>query len=186
MEKHPLAAHGMVYLATPYSKFRRGLDAAFCEACSLAGRLIRCGVRVYSPIIYTHAICWPVLGALNPLDHSLWLPFDRAMMERSDILAVAMMEGWETSFGIRHEINFFSESHKPVCYLDPESLEIAASFRIEPVKEVEWMPHPAVWVCQKCNAINDHENETCWSCKLRHRASAPLTESGLATANDLS
>lgn len=185
MEKHPLAAHGMVYLATPYSKFRRGLDAAFEEAAYLAGRLIQRHIKVYSPIVYTHPVSKS--GArLNPLDHSLWLPFDRAMMERSDILAVAMMEGWEASFGIQHEINFFSESHKPVCYLDPESLEIAASFRIEPVKEVEWMPHPAVWVCRKCNAINDHENETCWSCKLRHRASAPLTESGLATANDLS
>jgi nucleoside 2-deoxyribosyltransferase len=116
---------GLVYLATPYSKFPDGMEAAFIEAAMLAGRLLLAGVKVYSPIAHTHPIA--VYANINPLDHKIWLPFDEAMMEAADALVVAEMRSWSTSFGIAHEIEYFTRADKPVFYLDPERLVLRAT-----------------------------------------------------------
>ena len=42
------------YLATPYSKFPGGLDAAYVEACKAQALLIKAGVPVFCPISHTH------------------------------------------------------------------------------------------------------------------------------------
>ena len=107
----------LCYLATPYSKYKGGhLERAFVDASRLAAALLTTGVRVYSPITHTHPLA--VYGDLDPLDHSIWLPFDEAMMEAADCLIVAHMDGWETSFGIAHEIEFFDKANKPIFDLD--------------------------------------------------------------------
>jgi nucleoside 2-deoxyribosyltransferase len=116
---------GLCYLATPYSKYSRGIVSAFEEAAALAGRLLKQGVKVYSPITHTHPIAH--FGELNPLDHNIWLPFDQAMMEACDILVVAEMEGWAKSYGIAHEIEYFANADKPVVYLDPVRLVVRAT-----------------------------------------------------------
>lgn len=117
-----VAKLGLVYLATPYSKWENGLEDAFIEAAKLTGRLLRCGVRAYSPIAHTHPIA--VYGKLDALDHSIWLPFDEAIMERANVLLVAKMKGWDESRGIKHEIEFFEAAGKPVYYLDVETFEV--------------------------------------------------------------
>ena len=113
----------LFYLATPYSKYKGGnLGQAFRDAAELAGKLLKAGYKVYSPICHTHPIA--EYGELDPLDHSIWLPFDEAMMRACDALMVAHMDGWEESFGIAHEIEFFEASGKPVYDLDPVSCKI--------------------------------------------------------------
>ena len=42
------------YLASPYSKYPEGTQAAFEMACWQAGLLIRAGVPVFSPIAHSH------------------------------------------------------------------------------------------------------------------------------------
>lgn len=111
-----------VYLATPYSRYPDGLEAAFRDAAKLAARLLELGVRVYSPICHTHPIA--IHGELDPLDHSIWLPFDEAMMEACDAIVVAMMPSWKQSKGIKYEIDYFTLEGKPVFYLEPGTLEI--------------------------------------------------------------
>jgi hypothetical protein len=128
-EKYPLGRFGLCYLATPYTKFEGGINLAFAMTAELAGRLLMRGVKVYSPICHTHPIA--IHGGLDPLDHAIWLPFDQAMMERSDVLVVGMMAGWEKSFGIAHEIEYFTTAAKPVCYLDPSNLEIVAAINAD-------------------------------------------------------
>lgn len=123
-ELKELAEYGLCYLATPYSKYPDGIESAFKDAAALAGKLLRCGVKVYSPISHTHPIA--VNAHIDPLDHAIWLPFDRAMMDRCEVLLVAKMRGWERSHGIAHEIEVFTEAHKPVLYLDPASLQASA------------------------------------------------------------
>jgi hypothetical protein len=115
----------LYYLATPYSKYPRGLIAAFEDAANLAARLLQVGFRVYSPISHTHPLA--VYGKIDPLDHAIWLPFDEAMMEASGALLVAEMSGWRTSKGVKHEIEFFTNAGKPVLYLNPETLFVAAT-----------------------------------------------------------
>lgn len=114
-----------LYLATPYTKYPQGIEEAFEDACELCGELLRQGVTAYSPIAHTHPIA--MHSGLNPLDHSIWLPFDRVRMDKADAILVAQMDGWEDSFGIAHEIDVFREAGKPVYYLDPSSLRVSTS-----------------------------------------------------------
>lgn len=120
--RHPpdLSGAGLVYLATPYSRFPEGLDAAFHGAARLAARLIAAGVTVYSPIAHTHPIA--MLGNLDPRDHAMWMKFDAAMMARADALGVAHLAGWRESRGMALEIAEFEAAGKPVFDIDPESL----------------------------------------------------------------
>jgi nucleoside 2-deoxyribosyltransferase len=112
--------YDLVYLATPYTKYPGGIERAFVDACALTARLLQTGVRVYSPIAHTHPIA--LHGNLDPLDLSIWLPFDAAIMAKSDALVVAMMTGWRESTGVAHEIEVFSACGKPIYDLDPETL----------------------------------------------------------------
>ena len=111
---------GIAYLATPYSRYPRGTSEAFKDASKIAAQLLCAGLKVYSPIAHTHPIA--VYGALDLLDHSIWLPFDEAMMEVASVLIVAQLEGWEESKGVAHEVKFFADRGKPIYDLDPRSL----------------------------------------------------------------
>jgi Domain of unknown function (DUF1937) len=108
------------YLATPYSRYPGGIEAAFMDAACLAARLLRIGVKVYSPICHTHPIA--MCGNIDPLDHAIWMPFDEAMMRVCDMLIVAHMPSWETSKGIAMEVEHFEKAGKRIFDLDPVTL----------------------------------------------------------------
>lgn len=103
------------YLATPYSKYPGGLDAAWNDACCAAAALLRAGVPVYSPIAHTHPIA--INGGIDPLDHAFWLKTDEAMMDAADELIVVMMPGFAESAGILHEVAYFTSAGKTVRYV---------------------------------------------------------------------
>jgi hypothetical protein len=105
------------YLASPYSKYPDGLDAAFEEVCRAAALLIRAGVRVYSPIAHTHPIA--KYGNIDPYDHGIWLPADEPFMKKGCGLIVLRAKSWEISYGISVEIERFTEAKKPLVYMDP-------------------------------------------------------------------
>jgi hypothetical protein len=114
----------LYYLATPYSKYQGGnLEAAFVAASKIAADLLVVGYRVYSPIAHTHPLA--IHSGLDPLDHSIWMPFDEAIMDAADALMVAQMEGWRESFGINHEIEFFKAARKPIVYLDCVTMRVS-------------------------------------------------------------
>lgn len=118
-----LEKFSLVYLATPYSKYPAGLERAFVDASRIAARLLRCGIKIYSPICHTHPIA--IHGEVDPLDHSIWLPFDKAMMQAATAILVAKMAGWEQSKGIAYELETFRKSKKPIFYLDVDSFEFS-------------------------------------------------------------
>lgn len=120
-----LAEFPLVYCASPYTRYKDGIDCAFKDVSALAARLLRLGVSVYSPIAHTHPIA--IYGGLDPLDHKLWLPFDEAMMRACSALVVAQMDGWRESFGVLHEIKFFAGQRKPIFYLDTVLLRVSDS-----------------------------------------------------------
>jgi hypothetical protein len=103
------------YLATPYSKYPGGLEAAYIAACEQTGLLINAGVPVFSPIAHSHG---PAIHARIPLtDHTIWLTADRPFMEAAWGLLVCMMPSWEKSHGIAEEIKFFCAAGKIVRYI---------------------------------------------------------------------
>lgn len=118
-----LRLYSLVYLATPYSKFKPDIEEAYREACKISAGMLLRGIRVYSPIAHTHGIA--IHGGLDPLDHSLWLSFDETMMRAAQALVIAKMEGWQSSKGIGHEMEFFQREGKPYYLMDPDTLEIA-------------------------------------------------------------
>jgi len=110
-----LTTYKLCYLATPYSKYEGGIHLAFVEASIFAARLLQHGVSVYSPIAHTHPLA--IYGNIDPLNHSIWLDFDEAMMNACGALLVATMQGWETSKGVQHEIQYFAAAGKDIHYL---------------------------------------------------------------------
>jgi hypothetical protein len=122
MKLSDLKAHELIYVGTPYSKFRGGIEAAFAAACNLMGGFVMQGLKVYSPIAHTHPIA--IYCGLDPFDHSLWLPFDQAIMAKSDAMIVAEMDGWADSYGVKHEIEVFRSAYKPVYFVNPKSMEV--------------------------------------------------------------
>lgn len=60
----------------------------------------------------------------NPCWQKCWGIRINDNMAKSDAMIVAMMDTWEISKGIRHEIETFVDAGKPVFYLDPRGLSI--------------------------------------------------------------
>ncbi len=103
------------YLATPYSKYEGGIEKAFVDACKVAAAMVKDGFWVYSPIAHTHPIA--VHGGIDPLDHSIWLPFDEPMMKACSALLIALLPGWQHSKGVAYEMDWFDRHEKPIYNL---------------------------------------------------------------------
>jgi hypothetical protein len=108
---------GYFYLATPYSRYPHGLEAAFRGASRAAAKFVAAGVPVFSPIAHSHPIAKE--GMLDLLDLSMWLEADAPFMAAAIGLIVVKMDGWEDSKGIAHEIEVFEKADKPVLFWDP-------------------------------------------------------------------
>lgn len=105
------------YVATPYTRYPHGVDAAYRMACLEAANLLRLGLPVFSPIAHTHGIA--EAGALQdePLDY--WLDVDGPFLRLAHGLIVVRADGWRDSAGVAREIAWFDACDKPVCYVDP-------------------------------------------------------------------
>lgn len=114
--------NGFWYLATPYSKYALGINAAFEDACKAAAKLLSAGVHVFSPIAHTHPIA--SYGGLDYYSHELFVPLDEKMMRAAHGLLVLRMDGWEESLGIKYEVEFFTKNYRPVVHLAWPSLEL--------------------------------------------------------------
>lgn len=117
-----LAKHRLIYVGTPYTKYPDGIEQAFIDASRITAKLMLRGVKVYSPIAHTHPLA--IHGEIDPINHEIWLPFDAAMMDAADAMIVAMMESWEISYGVKHEIDVFAKAGKPIYYLDPRTMAV--------------------------------------------------------------
>jgi len=107
----------VAYLGTPYTKYGAGLDRAAADAAAIAARLRLAGVHVFSPIVQAHEMAR--YGGLDPLDNTIWLPTNKAMMTIIPVLIVAHMDGWRDSDGLREEIEFYAERRRVIHDLDP-------------------------------------------------------------------
>lgn len=118
------------YLATPYSRYAGGLDAAHDLACKAVARFLKAGIPIYSPIVHSHEVS--KRGEIDALSHDFWLKADEPMMEAAHTLIVLCAEGWATSHGIQYEVKRFIEATKPVFHVyevildDPAEMEVLA------------------------------------------------------------
>jgi len=100
------------YLASPYSLYAGGLDAAALVACRAAAALLSRHVSLFSPIAHDHPVA--EAGGLDQRDHEFWMKHCRRRMEKMDGLIVVQAPGWQTSRGVAEEIAFFRESCLPI------------------------------------------------------------------------
>jgi hypothetical protein len=115
-----LRAFGLCYLATPYTKYRLGLHAAFADAARLTGKLLAEGVIAYSPIAHLHPV--GVHADLALTDYSLWRAHNLQMIARCDALIVGTMAGWKDSVGVLDEIELFGD--RPRFLICPQTLAV--------------------------------------------------------------
>jgi hypothetical protein len=125
MELEALRRHSLCYVASPYSNYADGLDAAFADIGAVTWRLHQAGVKCYSPVVYCH----PIARALdaNPLDADFWMAFTRPVLDRCDALIVVDLPGWDASYGISKEIERFEDTGRPVYHLAHQAMRLAAA-----------------------------------------------------------
>lgn len=109
----------LVYLASPYSHPSPLVKAQRFEAvCRVAGRLMKKGVCVFSPIAHSHPIEQHFEDG-SPEGHDFWLRQDFAILERASKLMVLKLDGWEASRGVAAEIEFARVNSIPFEFIDP-------------------------------------------------------------------
>lgn len=109
----------MIYLASPYTHPDPAVrETRFQAACRQAAEMFRCGIPVFSPIAYSHAIAAHDL----PLEWDFWARFDRAFLEVCAEVWVLTLDGWRESRGVQAEIELAHELGKPVVLVEPDAL----------------------------------------------------------------
>ena len=106
-----------LYLASPYSRFIDGVDAAYLLVSDISDSLDRAGIEHFCPIKSSHEIC--ARSGIDKVDHDFWMAVDRHFMERASGLIVAGLDGWEQSVGVCAERAYFCVAAKPIYFLDP-------------------------------------------------------------------
>lgn len=119
----------MIYLATPFTRYPFGPEAAFIEASRIAGALVKRGLNIFSPIAHSYPLS--LYGGLDAMDEELWTRVDAAYLDLCSELYIARMEGWRESKGMRHEIQEFIAMGKPVSFVYPATLKITRALTAE-------------------------------------------------------
>lgn len=109
--------NGFLYLASPYSRYPHGTENAFREAAEATALLVKAGYRCFSPIVHSHVVAH--VGGIDPLDCAMWLEQDEPFMEAAAGIVVLMLDGWQDSVGVAHEINRFVAMDKPIVLMVP-------------------------------------------------------------------
>lgn len=103
---------GFYYLASPYSRYPDGLEAAFVEVCQAAAWLIENGICVFCPIAHSHPIA--LHGGIDPARHDIWMPADTPLLIAAEGLIVCQLPGWSHSQGVTAEIALARKLDKPM------------------------------------------------------------------------
>jgi hypothetical protein len=106
-----------IYLGIPYTGTE---EASFKLANQVAGKLMKEGHVVYSPISHCHPIA-KQCGL--PTDWEYWKENGEAFIGWCDALFIITAEGWTISTGLIAEGRIAHNLNKMVTYIDPETHE---------------------------------------------------------------
>ena len=103
-----------IYLASPYTHELVKVQEFRFKMCNIiAGKLIRAGNIIFSPISHSH----PIANACNLNSEAyreLWYKQDSSFLEWCDELYVLAIGGWEKSSGVLWEISEVAKMGKPI------------------------------------------------------------------------
>jgi hypothetical protein len=106
------------YLASPYTHYPAGRTEAWTEVCAVAAKLMANGIDLFCPIAHGHAIERNRTCHLPP-EHEFWMARNLPMMQHAHGIIVALMHTWVASRGVRAEMEYFAERHRPIAYYNP-------------------------------------------------------------------
>lgn len=110
-------ARSFWYVATPYSRYPGGYEAAFRAAAAEVGQLINAGIVAFSSIVHCHPLV--TYGGVDGTDFGSWERYDKVMIGLSQGLIVCKLMGLEASRGTYAEIGLAAELGKPIVYMEP-------------------------------------------------------------------
>ena len=116
MKLNELDKNLLYYLASPYSHKNTNIkNNRYNAVLYKAIDLTIAGYIVISPIVHSHPMA--ERGKL-PGSFDFWQRIDETLILRCDAVLVYMLNGWQESVGVTHEILFAEQNNKPVFYLD--------------------------------------------------------------------
>lgn len=124
MNLNNIKIDGLIYLASPYSKYPHGRLSAWSAAARITAVMLEHDFVVFSPIAYSHQFEQMLLPREPDEEHEFWMTIDRQVMARCHALVVARLEGWEDSRGVAEEIETFRAAGKPIYLIDPHTFNI--------------------------------------------------------------
>lgn len=109
---------GLVYLAAPYSGSDAEVKLRMQLFCLVDAQLSAEGRVTVSPLMKHF-----VLNHSNELgsDWNFWKRYSQVLLSRCQYMIVVMLDGWDTSVGVRAEIELAKELNIPVAYLKPSA-----------------------------------------------------------------
>lgn len=111
----------MIYLASPYSTGEGGNMEDRYRAARIATEVMLLeGLVVFSPIVYGRRM-EKSIGT----NYHVWKKLNDNMIRKADMVFVLMLEGWEKSAGVKHEISLASRLGKPIQYISPDEVRHA-------------------------------------------------------------
>jgi len=115
----------MIYLASPYSHPDPAVrEARFHAACRQVADMLRCGIAVFSPVVYFHQLATDY--ALPPWE-CFWWALNPQLLGASDEVWVLKLDGWEKSRGVRAGMKMAKELGKPVMLIEPDPHDAQAA-----------------------------------------------------------
>lgn len=105
----------MIYIASPYSHADQSvIDARYDAVLAYTARLLNENECAYSPVVHCHDMANKFE---MPKTFDFWQHYNRAMIDRADVLHVLCLEGWEQSKGVTGEIEYAKRRGIPVQHI---------------------------------------------------------------------
>lgn len=107
-------AEGFFYLATPYTSLDPVIKSRRAgQARKYAGAFLAEGIYVISTIWQTHHIAQE---RSLPDNFEFWLQYNKLFLDASIGTIVCRISGWDTSRGVKQEIDYTIAQKKPLFY----------------------------------------------------------------------
>ena len=117
-----------LYVASPFSSLEPDEEAFRAVEVQNLCAWLRKNTRYapFSPIAH-----WDIISFAHdlPTDAESWWEYNKAWLRRSSMLCVLCIDGWDTSIGVRMEIEFAKHIGIPIIYAtwNGEGYELADS-----------------------------------------------------------
>lgn len=106
----------MVYLAGPYShRLKRIRTRRYEQLTEISARLLERDIINFSPITHSHNQQEFLQNYDTGFDD--WRKNDLAFLSRCDAMFIAMIDGWDKSYGVSEELKFAKKNGIPVKYI---------------------------------------------------------------------